>query len=708
MAVMKAVEQSYRGGAPRVVEAPAPIAPAGGFLVATTASLISAGTEKQIIDLARASLAGKAIARPDLARRTLTKMRQEGVAPTLRKVFAKLDTPIPLGYSLAGRVVELGRDASGFAVGDRIACAGAGIANHAEYNAVPRNLCVRIPDGVTDEDASFVTLGAIALQGLRVAQPILGERFVVLGLGLIGQLTVQLLKANGCRVLGYDPNEARVQLARDLGADAAVSSNLIEAADAFTEGRGADGVIVTASTKSSAPLNQAAEISRLKGRVVLLGLTGATLDRDAFYKRELDLRLSMSYGPGRHDPSYEQDGQDYPFAYVRWTEQRNMAAFLELVATGAVTPGKLVTHRYPISDAENAYGVLDSDTPYLAIVLTYPEASGAPARLVETRKQATSSGDIGIGFIGFGNYARGVLAPAVQKAGGVRFTTIATATALSARNGADKFGFAAATTEAKAVLQDSATQAVFIATRHSSHAALATDALRAGKHVFLEKPAALNESELSALSAAAKASPGVLAVGFNRRYAPLLVQAKAALTPRTGPLVMSYRINAGKAPAGSWLFSAEGGGRVIGEVCHFIDAMTFLCGAPPTEASAIGARGHDDAVSVLLKFADGSTGAIVYSSLGEASAPKEHIEAFADGRVVQIDDFRKLTIYASGRRRVKTATQDKGQSALVAAFLNAARKGGESPTVLDDIEAVTRATFAIEVSLRTGAAQLVG
>ena len=375
---MKQVVQSYRTGELKVAEAPAPRVGEGSLLVATRISLISSGTERQLIDLAKASLAGKAMARPDLVRRVVRNIQRDGLQPTIEKVFAKLDTPIPLGYSLAGEVLEVGRRVGGVAVGDRLACAGAGLANHAEINAIPKNLTVAIPADVDDEDASFVTLGAIAMQGVRLAVPTLGERIVVMGLGLIGLLTVQLLKANGCRVLGFDPNAARVSLALELGADVAVSDSLAEAAAGFTNGHGADAVILTASSKSSEPINVAAEISRLKGRIVVVGLVGMTIDREPFYKRELELKLSMSYGPGRGDPSYEQGGQDYPLPYVRWTEQRNMEAFLALVADGKVTPKRLVTHRFAIAEAEKAYELMESGAPHLAILLTYPEAPKGP------------------------------------------------------------------------------------------------------------------------------------------------------------------------------------------------------------------------------------------------------------------------------------------------------------------------------------------
>jgi len=700
---VKQVEQNYRTGELRVAEVPAPVAGEGSVLVATRVSLISSGTEKQLIDLARASLAGKAMARPDLVRRVVRNVQRDGLRPTIEKVFAKLDTPMPLGYSLAGEALQVGRRVSGIAVGDRLACAGAGLANHAQINAVPKNLTVGIPPEVDDEDASFVTLGAIALQGVRLAAPTLGERIVVIGLGLIGLLTVQLLKANGCRVLGFDPNCARVALARELGADVAVSGDLPEAVVGFIGGQGADAVIITASSKSNEPINVAAEVSRLKGRIVVVGLVGMTIDREPFYKRELELKLSMSYGPGRGDPSYEQSGQDYPLPYVRWTEQRNMEAFLALVADGKVTPKRLVTHRFPIAEAEEAYELMESGAPHLAILLTYPGPPVGPVeRLIRRAPPPPKREGNRIAFIGFGNYAKGVLLPAVRKAPGVTLTAVATSTGLSADHAGAKQGFATVATDPAAVIADPDTDTVFIATYHDTHALFAAEALRAGKHVFCEKPLALNSEGLAEVMAATREAPGTLTVGFNRRFAPLLQKARAALEPRNGPLVMLYRINAGAIPGDSWIQREEGGGRIVGEVCHFIDVLTFLAGSLPVEAHALAARDHADAVSVLVRFADGSTGTIVYSSLGDARVPKEYVEAFADRRVIQLDDFRRLTVTRSGKSVTSKSALDKGQLGLIAAFLESTRGNRDAPIPLSELVAVTEATFAIEESLRTG------
>ena len=697
---MKQIQQNYRSGELKVAEVPTPAMGAGEVLVATRVSLISSGTERQLMQLAKSSLVGKAAARPDLVRRVISNVRKEGLKPTFDKVFAKLDTPIPLGYSLVGEIVAIGRDVTGYSMGDRVACAGAGLANHAEYNAVPKNLTVPVPAGVDDADASFVTLGAIALQGVRQAAPTLGECVVVMGLGLIGLLTVQILKANGCRVIGFDPNPQRAAFAKELGADIAVSDSLASVVASRTGGMGADAVIVTASSKSSEPVNTAAEISRIKGRIVVVGLVGLTIDREPFYKRELELKLSMSYGPGRGDPNYEFGGHDYPLPYVRWTEQRNMEAFLGLIEQGRVTPKPFVTHRFGIGEAEKAYELMESGAPHLAILLDYPAESASPiSRKIATAARAPKAA-LGVGFVGMGNYARGVLLPKVKGAPGVTLTSVVTKTGISANHSADKFGFAHAATDAAAVMDDSNTDAVFVATRHDTHAGLTARALRAGKHVFCEKPLAIEYDGLDDVMAATEGAPGVLTVGFNRRFAPLLIEAKKALEPRSGPLMMLYRINAGMLPADSWIQRGEGGGRILGEICHFVDALTYLSGSLPIEAQATAATGHPDAVSVLLRFADGSVGTILYTSLGDPGVAKEYLEAFANGRVVQLDDFAKLTINASGKSRVVKSAQDKGQAQLVAAFLEAAKGRAPAPIPLAEIEAVTRATLAIEDALR--------
>jgi polar amino acid transport system substrate-binding protein len=706
---VKQVIQNYRSGKLEVAEIPVPELRPGTVLVRTAVSLISAGTERQLMGLAKASLIGKAVARPDLVRQVVRKVERDGIVETIGAVFAKLDTPIPLGYSLAGVVVDVHPAITHLAAGDRIACAGAGYANHAEFNVVPKHLCVKLPEGVSNEDASFVTLGAIALQGLRQAEPTLGERFVVLGLGLIGQLTVQLLKANGCHVLGYDPDPGKAELARELGADLAVTSSVEQAVRDFTGGVGADGVIVAASSKSSEPMHTAAEIARLKGRVVVVGQVGMDLVREPFYRKELDLRLSMSYGPGRYDPAYEDEGHDYPIGYVRWTEERNLAAFLDLVRTSKVTPAALVSHRFPIAAAREAYALLESEKPCLGVLLAYPVDAPLSRRvaLVSVRRSPVR-GQCRVGVIGAGNFAKGVLIPALRKHPNVTLGAVVTSGGISARHAAAKFGFSSAATDAAAVLDDLETQAVVIATRHSSHARLARMALEAGKHVFCEKPLALTRDELDAVISAAQTSPGLLTVGFNRRCAPYVREIKETIAARAGPLMMSYRVNAGAVPATSWLVGPEGGGRVLGEVCHFVDTMSFLAGAPVARVSARRLETSADSVAATLTFADGSIGTILYTAVGDPSFPKERLEVFAADRVAVLDDFRALTLSVAGKRRRRRAlSRDKGHRALLAAFIAAARGEGPLPMSLGEIANVTAATFAIEEALRTRAETVV-
>ena len=700
---MKQVTQHFRTGKLTLQELPTPACRPGWLLVATRASLISAGTEKMLMDLASANLAGKAMARPDLVRQVVDKVRREGLVTTLDKVWTKLDTPIPLGYSCAGQALEVGLNVE-VSRGDRVACAGAGWANHAEYNLVPKNLCVRMPDGLDYEDASFVTLGAIALQGVRQAQPTLGERVVVLGLGLLGLLTVQLLKANGCRVFGFDPAPDRAELACQLGADAAQHDGLAGGVKSFTGGLGADAVIITASTKSDEPVNAAAEIARSKARVVVVGFVGMNLKRDLYYKKELDLRLSMSYGPGRYDPTYEEHGHDYPIAYVRWTEQRNMQTFLELVRDRRVTPKALISHRFTIHEAERAYALLASKEAYLGIVLSYPEPlSAAPLRQIRINDDSAQAraAPLGIGFIGAGNFARSVLLPHAARTAGLRFTGVASATGTSGRHVADKYGFGYATTDYHQILDDLQTDAVFIVTRHASHAPIVCDALRAGKTVFVEKPLACDVAQLADVVSTAEATGSRLMVGFNRRFAPHVRHAKACLENRSAPLVALYRVNAGSVPNDSWVLAEEGGGRIIGEVCHFVDTLQFLIGADPVSVHAVHAADHREALSIQITFADGSIGTIVYSSLGDPSFAKEYIEVFGAGRVVVIDDFRDARFVTEGRhKRHRLWRQDKGVAGELAAFFESLRTGAPMPVSLASLALTTLTTFAIEASLR--------
>ena len=712
---MKQILQNYRTGELRVADVPAPVARRGRVLVRTACSLVSAGTERMTVELGRRSLLGKAWERPDLVRQVLRKAKQEGLQSTLQAVRAKLEAANALGYSAAGVVVEVGEDVTEFRAGDRVSCAGAGFASHAELLSVPKNLCVRLPDGVDFEAGAFGTLGAVALQGVRLAEPTLGEACVVIGLGLLGQLTAQLLKANGCRVFGVDLDAAKVELARRLGAD----DGCVSGGDAqrkimeWARGRGADAVLITAATSSDQPVELAGEVSRLKGRVVAVGLVGLNVPRKLYYERELTLKVSMSYGPGRYDPEYEERGHDYPFAYVRWTEGRNIEAFLDFVAAGRVQTGPLVTHRFPIEEGERAYQLLSGETsePYLGIVLGY-DTGRELARGVENRARTgarAGAGRVRVGLVGAGSYAQKFLLPNFRQAG-AEFVSVATASGVTARAVGEKYGFARYVSGAGEVLTDPEVNLVVIATRHDSHAELARRALAAGRHVFVEKPLALNDEELDAVLEAASHSEGRLAVGFNRRFSPLARAAQEFFAGRRAPLSILYRVNAGRVPRGHWIQDPrEGGGRIRGEVCHFVDLMQFLVGAPPARVYAEPVAGRDarltdeDSVFITLRFADGSNGSIAYLAEGDRGLPKERVEIFGGGKSFVLDDFRRAAAYRDGRERAtRLRVQDKGQSAEVRAVCAVVRDGAPAPIGLQELAATTRATFRMLDSLRTG------
>lgn len=713
---MRQLIQSYRTGEMKVEDVPPPVAQPGGVLVRTVRSLVSAGTEKMVVDLARKGMLGKARARPDLVKKVLNTARKQGVWNTLKKVQTKLDTPIPLGYSSAGIVVGLGDEHTGFKVGARVACAGAGYANHADYNYVPRNLVALIPDGVSMETASFATVGSIALQGVRQADPTLGERVAVLGLGLIGQITVQLLRANGCRVLGFDPDPERAALAERLGAHRAVSTDLEEEALRFSDGDGIDAVIVAASTPSSGPLEQAGEIARLRGRIVVVGLVGMEVPRSTYYRKELDLRMSMSYGPGRYDADYEERGIDYPLPYVRWTEQRNLISFLDLAADGRLDLEALVTHRYSIGDALDAYSlVTEGSEPFLGVVLGYEaddEEVVVPPVRIELSREPLASDKVGIGLVGAGSFAQSVLLPALKASDLAEPVAIATGGGMTARRLGEQYGFRHASADASAVISDPAVDAVFLLTRHHLHAPLACEALRAGKSVFTEKPLAMSAEELENLAKVRLEAGGPdVMVGFNRRFAPLVGEIREHFDSRSEPLVMQYRVNAGFIGSDHWTQDpVEGGGRILGEGCHFLDLMHSLAGAPPVQvfAESIPGAGRfraDDNVVIITRFADGSIGSLVYTSMGEPRLAKEALEVFCEGKVALLDDFRALRLLGGGAEKTsRSANQDKGFDQEIRGFLQAVTSGSDFPVAFDEAVATTRITLGAIESLHTGQA----
>ncbi len=716
---MKQLLQNLRTGEATVAEVPVPVVQPGRVLVRTAASLISAGTERALAELGQKGLLGKARERPELIGKVWEKVKTDGIVQAFEGVRDKLDQSHAVGYSAAGIVIETANDVTDFRVGDRVACAGTDYASHAEVISVPRNLCVRLPNQLSFAEGAFGTVGAIALQGVRLAEPTLGESVVVIGLGLVGQLTVQLLTANGCRVFGIDIDEARIQLARASGAaDGCVPEDAREKVMAWSRGRGADACIIAAATTSNEPIELAGEISRLKGRVVAVGMVGMNVPRNVYYQRELTLKVSLSYGPGRHDPDYEERGHDYPVAYVRWTEGRNIEAFLDLLAAGRIDVKPLVTHRFSIEDAPRAYQLISgsADEKYLAVLLTY-DTEREVSRRIENQsvaKKATAPGRVRVGLIGAGGYAQKVLLPNF-KAAGVEFCSIASASGVSARDVGTKFGFTRFLSDAQSIIDDVDANLIVIATRHGSHAELVRLGLEQGKHVFVEKPLALNDVELDSVLEAAAHSEGQLMVGFNRRFSPLAARAKEFFANRQSPLSIVYRVNAGRIPREHWTQDArEGGGRIVGEVCHFIDLMQFFTGAAPKSVYAesvagdIGNAISEDSIFVTLQFDDGSNGVIAYLAEGDSSLAKEHIEIFCEGKTFVIEDFRSARLYADGREKKETLRQqDKGQAEETRVACAVVTEGKPAPITLQELEATTRATFRIRDSLRTGQARKV-
>ncbi len=707
---MQQVLQNLKNGSTEVADVPAPRAGHGQLLIRTTRTLVSAGTERMLVDFGKAGLIDKARQQPDKVRMVLDKISTDGLMPTIAAVRNKLDQPLAMGYCNVGEVVEVGAGVTGYAVGDRVASNG----KHAELVAVPVNLCAKVPDAVSDEAAAFTVLGAIALQGIRLVQPTLGETVVVSGLGLIGLVTVQLLRAHGCRVLGLDFDADRLALARRFGAevvDLKSGTDPMAAALAYSRGRGVDAVIVTASTKSSEPMHQAALMCRKRGRIVLVGVTGLELSRADFFEKELTFQVSCSYGPGRYDPNYEDKGQDYPVGFVRWTEQRNFEAVLDMLAEGRLDVGPLVSHRFGIAEAERAYAVVGGSEPSLGIVLRFAEPgmeTAAPVRTVSLVPAAVATiakvdGIPSISVIGAGNYAGAVLIPAF-KATGARLARIASAGGASSVHLGRKFGFAEATTDSAALLADPSADAVVISTRHDTHADYVLRALAADKHVFVEKPLALTLDEIEHIEAAALAAPKqLLMVGFNRRFAPQVVKTRQLLAGAPGPKTLVMTVNAGAIPATHWTQDRTvGGGRLVGEGCHFVDLLRFLVMAPIESFQA--ARMHDatpDTASVTLRFADGSLGTILYLANGSKAFAKERLEVFAAGRVLQLDNFRRLVGFGwPGFSKMNLWQQDKGQAACAAAFVNALKSGDAAPIPLAELIEVGRISIQIEEALR--------
>ena len=699
-----------KNGRTSVEDVPVPTPRAGMALVKVAASLVSAGTERTVVEFAEKNLIGKARSRPDLVKQVIEKARREGLVPTVQSTFNRLDQPMALGYSSAGTISALGANMSGFKVGQRVACAGGGYAVHAEYNVVPRNLLTPIPKKVDFESAAFTTLGAIALHGLRLAEPQLGENVAVIGLGLVGLLTIQLASAAGCNVLGIDLDPKRIALASSFGLEAVPRRKAESAAQAFTANRGFDVVIICADSASNDPIELAGIIARDRARVVATGAVGLNLPRKIYYEKELSFINSRSYGPGRYDSSYEENGADYPIGYVRWTEGRNFKAVVDLMANRQLNVQPLITHRFPIQKGSQAYDVITGKQQelFLGVLITYPEGKTKEERkiLLPSAVHRPQS-SVKLGVLGAGLYANATLLPVIKRNRDFELIGIASSGGLHAQHSGRKFGFKYATSSEDEIIHDKNINTVAILTRHDSHADLVVKALRAGKNVFVEKPLAINGSQLAEISKQLKAkSQSLLTVGFNRRFSPLAKTLSTFYANRTEAMHAHYRINASYLPLDHWTQDPKFGGRIIGEACHFIDLITFLVGAPPISVTAHAlpdnGKYREDNVSMSFTFPDGSIGVVDYLANGDRSFPKERLEIFCGGKIAILDDFVSLQMVEDGRKKEIKATQDKGWKDEVAAFAKSIRKGGEPPIPYEHLIAVTQSTFAAVESHREG------
>lgn len=713
---MKQILQNLSNGKTTLVDVPCPKGNKGSLLIVSRYTLVSAGTDRMLVDFGKANILDKARQQPDKVKMVLDKIKTDGLLPTIDTVRSKLDQPLPLGYCNAGVVLESGVD--GFSIGDRVVSNG----NHAEVVRVPQNLCAKIPAEVDDESAAFTVLAAIGLQGIRLIEPTLGEAIVVSGLGLIGLMTVQILRANGCRVLGVDYDSARCEMARQFGAetvDLSKCEDPIAVAHAFSRGRGMDAVVIAAATQSDEVMHQAAEMCRKRGRIVLVGVVGLNLRRDDFFKKEITFQVSASYGPGRYDSLYEEKGQDYPVGFVRWTEQRNFEAVLDMMAVGTLNIKPLISHRFSIGDAVEAYGLL-GDSSALGILLEYPQQQEIILRrsvitLDVSADSAYSSADPVVGFIGAGNYASRILIPAFKEAG-AKLDTLVTSGGISGVHHGNKAGFVTAATDLDAIWRNDAINAVAIVTQHDAHAAQVISAIESGKHIFVEKPLALKLDEIDAIDTAfqrmnkERSEPLCLMVGFNRRFAPHVMKMKSLLENKHEPKVIVITVNAGAIPKEHWTQDPEvGGGRIIGEGCHFIDLMCFLVGHAITGHQSLmmgdapGVEVRNDKVSINLSFADGSFGAIHYLANGGKAFPKERVEVFCGDAVLQMDNYRLLQGFGwSGFKKMKLLKQDKGQAACAKAFVDAIKQGKPSPISYEDVMESSRVAIEVAESLCQG------
>ena len=689
---MKQILQSLKDGCTEVAEVPVPKVSSGSLLIKTSKTLVSAGTERMLVEFGKAGWIERARKQPDKVKMVLEKIQTDGLQPTIEKVFNHLDKPLPLGYCNVGQIAEIGSGVMGFNIGDRVVSNG----KHAEVVDVPLNLCAKVPGKVSDEEASFTVLGAVALQGIRLVKPTLGESVVVTGLGLVGLMTVQLLRANGCRVLGLDFDKEKLALAKSFGAevvDLNKEDPLIIAKN-FSRERGVDAVIIAAATTSDEPIHQAALMCRKRGRIVLVGVTGLKLSRDDFFKKELTFQVSSSYGPGRYDPNYEEKGQDYPVGFVRWTEQRNFEAVLDMMMSGSLNVKKLISHRFDILEAKKAYGIVGGLEKSLGILITYPgikvDKNSRNISLLSKEDEKKmiinkSNQKIRVSFLGSGNYATSVLIPAFKHAN-VELGTVASNTGVSGAHTGRKYGFIETTTDSDQLFNEPANDAIVVATRHNNHANFVLKALKIKKNIFVEKPLCLTLEELNKIEAAYSSS-NILMVGFNRRFAPQVQKIKNLLKDINSPISMVMTVNAGNISKDHWTQDLEiGGGRIIGEICHFLDLLRFLAGKIITnyEIQFMDSL-TKDTVNIQLSFADGSIGSIHYYANGSKSFPKERLEVFAEGGVLQLDNFQKLKGFGwPGFKKMNLWRQDKGQKACVKAFVESISKDNESPIPVEE------------------------
>lgn len=712
---MKQLLQNMKTGEPQVTDVPVPQCQPGAALIHTAASLVSSGTERMVVEFAKQGLLGKVQSRPDLVRKMLNKAMREGLLTTLEAALNRLDQPMALGYSSAGTIIEVGEDLQGFKAGDRVACAGGGHAVHAEFASIPQNLMVAIPDGVDFDQAAFTTVGAVAMQGFRLAEAQVGSRVAVIGLGLLGLIATGIAAAAGCEVLGIDLDPQRVALAKSMGAGMAVTRDAAEeAASVFSRGRGVDAVLICADADSNDPISLAGEIARDRAKVVAVGAIGLDIPRNAYYAKELDVVISRSYGPGRYDPNFEEKGQDYPIGHVRWTETRNMESFLDLLAQDKLDVSPLITHRIPIAEGKQAYELLTGKEPYLGVLLTYgDETKPKDNRVVNRQAPAVRihPGEmLALGVLGAGNYALATFLPAIKKVGGIAPIGIVSATGVSAQHAARQYGFGFSASDPEDLLGDPAINLLAILTRHNLHTPQVLQAFAAGKHVYCEKPLAIDKKQLTQISKALqKGDQPLLMLGFNRRFAPLAVKLKAFVDKREEPLYAHFRVNANMIPADHWINDPKvGGGRIIGEGCHFIDFLTFLVGEVPVEVTTEGlpdnGKYSEDNVVMTFRFPDGSVGVVSYLANGDKAFPKEYVEVFTGGRVAALHDWRKLEMVAKGKRKVERSllSQDKGHKDAWRAFLRAVQQGQEPPIPYDQLIGVTQASFAAVDSLRNG------